>query len=981
MIDRKSLAIIAGTGRGKTHLARQYFFDHTKDFHGGVFWLECKSVFDTTGQSVFSTDILDLQFADMAEELNIGLEEYENFGNAHDVIRKKVISWFERTENWLLVFDGVDIADDSQQDEIYRYIPKVAHRGSVLMTTVNRSLAGASRLGSPDKLELQKLDVQRGLDMLFQYAQIGNPTEEDRKAGAELLEQLDFIPLMIHSAGSYIKTKVVPVAQYLRKYKRRPFVDQAIMDLAPFHAIFSQIQYKYIEAHNLLRIMAFYAQQLPLEMLTWGLKTMDEKVRLSFMTEHEGRKDFNNTIAHLLAYALVERSPKAEYGDSQDGDRFPVDTIRLHAVARDVCIARMRKESRSNLKHWLQTAIVVFCKSFQSLDERRRDGEFLLSDYMRYVVHGRSLVGYAEKYGVSTTDIGGESLLATLQKVTDLSNGGGETHGVPRRSMFRTGSMTDSSSLDSPISERSRTYSFNILPVELRSQSPNSGDEDMQQLRIEARKEFEENLKQANSEKPRFRYHLKGRRPTQHRARGSDWGSVVMDSPNIPTSHVFLEDVFSHRGKVSGQPPGPTELASDTPRGSPDVKAALEAHLQRDAVKALKRKTVSDAVPEAPPTRASTGMVGRWVSATHSNPLSACQTPVSRTSTFERPVPHRLRSGSLPTQHSTSAPAELGIRPNYNASSPTLAYPPEFPLGGGVQAIGRPHAPFMSPTPSSAGSATAYIPMPPYPVTPTAEVADPWNTASGQNARPYYHGQSPSNDTITTRSTMLSAREQLSSSVSSEPIFEDCNSQQSSTPRRRDVSGSPLQKPSPMNGPSSRPGTRSPSPYALFSLEGAARRPLSSGAGGPRRFPPPRAVGEHVSSFRPPPSPSQNPRIIESPASNSSPGLGIGNVVFPFESHPSDDRGHTRRASVGEIPRVGGGLGLGLRLNMPNSPLNPSRRGSVPNKNETGGVEMGRSRSEPGKGAQGNPPARPAEMPGSWSIAEVNKDTDSHQRG
>jgi hypothetical protein len=476
---KRAILISSVTGGGKTHLAREYFFAHREDFPGGLFWIDCKSFRRASGARTFSTDILDFWYSSIAEELFpspvVGHHDTNEYHS--EAIRKHVILWFERNkDNWLLVLDGVDIDEESQIEGVSRYLPTSAN-GSMIITTVNASLAGAARLRSPELLVLPRLEIQPAMNMLFHYSQIHLPADHDRSSAAELCRELDYIPLAIHSAGSYIKSKQMMISDYLRRYQKRPFVGKDLLE--PFHVIFERIEQRYVEANNFLRVLSFFEQEIPLEMLWWGVKQLERGEQEMLIPRENGISDINNTIGHLLAYSLILRSPQDEHpspsssmqSSSNNSNNNFIDTLRIHSVAQDVCIERMRKR-RDDLQFWLSLASRIFCNSFETLDSRRKkEGfEFLLSDYKRYVVHGHHILTHAKKFKVDS-----ERLEEVLDRVRELSNGEGTISSGPRRSMFRSGSMTDTSSGGFESPEIGRAMSWN-LPPDQRVESPIAHD-------------------------------------------------------------------------------------------------------------------------------------------------------------------------------------------------------------------------------------------------------------------------------------------------------------------------------------------------------------------------------------------------------------------------------------------------------------------------------------------------------------------------
>ncbi|KAI5806088.1 hypothetical protein EDC01DRAFT_638617 [Geopyxis carbonaria] len=999
LLKNRVILIGSATGTGKTHLAREYFFKHRHNFQVGVFWIECKSMKRSPGlkTGTFSTDVLDLQFTAIAEELSlpemiVEFVEEDEYIDKNEVTRRQVLSWFESHDEWLLVLDGVDVTSNDQIDDISKYVPTNT-RGCVIITTVNESLAGAARLGSPELLRLERIPFQDATAMLFHYGHIENPTERDRAAAVELLQELALLPLMIHSAGSYIKSKKIPVAEYLKKYKKRPFVDQGILDVEPFHVIFGQIEEKYHEANNLLRILCFYEQEIPTDMLLWGVKHLPAEIQRSFMAKEDGRYDFNNTIGQLLAHSLIERTPGLEDSDSnsQQSEKIPVDTLRLHSVAQDVCISRMRSQSKDDFKRCLSMALDIFCKSFDTLQGRRKDGEFLVSDYKRYVVHGNHLLEHGQKYKVNT-----ERLEAALVILKELANGDGKISGG-RRSMFRSGSMTDSSGLETPTSPSPRVLSWNHPTTH----SPGNGDEVSSQTpsqRADTEKWIAAVKRLQTNEKPfEFRYTPpKGpRNPRGRGGRGMPRSSTGIEygRPPVTTSHVYTEEIS--RGGYSSPRPSETSVASQY-LGSPSVRLRGLLHSARNRL----QPAAPEFVPGQFTPRGRSPPIQQ-----HFNPLGRASTPVTGSNFHQQrpPFPGRNRSGSLPPHlqmhHSLahSAPGGLSMMrdPPYGSSPNLSHHSNQFSPGGSpmvhqAQMMSTSNSQFSN----SSHATTSYTPMPPYPPSPGPGIElDPFNNAQPPRPHPFSLGYRPERDVRNSpvARSILGPRDRPPSESCSEPILEDDDFYQPkiSTPggtaMRRDISSGSVPRRSPRSSSGSRPHSRqpsrSPSPYGVFNME-TPRRVSLGGSGGSGGHGPHRPV---QNSAYPPPQMAENmrqppPQFVTSPpppkdsAGHPSPGLGIEGVVYAFQSSPPSQPvelaatpapQHTRHASLGDGPLGKSNATLGI-------PKSPLRRSSVP-ESPAGAAEMLRSHSEPQTQTAAHKPDRSPPMPGSWDDQDIDE--------
>lgn len=438
--NKRVVSISSVTGGGKTHLAREYFFHRKSDFPGGAFWIDCNPMKSTT-------ESLDLGFCMIAEELGLVDKKPQRGVDPRVSTRLEVRNWFDKHEGWLLVLDGANVETGNELNLLAEYVPK-SKGGSIILTTLNSAFAGSARLGSPERLELGRVTSEEAVRMVLHYSQIQAPPATEIEAAHNLVEDLERNPLAIQSAGSYIKWKKVSVSDYWKKYEKRPFAEREFLE--PFHIIFDRLDeqpYRYKEARNLLNLITFLHQEIPVQMLDFGVRILPPEVKL--LAKVGSRRDLNNTIGHLLAYSLVDRS-------GMQADNIQIDTLVLHNVVQDVCISRLRRKPKE-LKNWLELAILMYCSSFNTTESLHQNSRFLVSDYRRYELHGVRLLEHATKYKVAT-----EELEKVMTKLAEAIRVDDQTEG-PRLSMFVGGSGSESapeSPAASPESSRQTTWNF-----------------------------------------------------------------------------------------------------------------------------------------------------------------------------------------------------------------------------------------------------------------------------------------------------------------------------------------------------------------------------------------------------------------------------------------------------------------------------------------------------------------------------------------
>jgi len=260
LMDRKrrslgtsSVLIQSMPGGGKSHLARQYVFQHRYDYPGGIFWIRAKSVQE-----------LEYGYHDIAKVL--GLDEvFTEQGHTRDTRRviKAVQSWLSSNENWLLIFDGIHFDFEGLED----YIP-FAKNTSMIYTSTERTTGEEYRFDNPQVLALEPLTKKEAQELLFEEMGKKKPyTQDDLQRAEELVQLMDRLPLMIHVAALQLKATREPLAKYLRSYKSRPKVG----NLPAYRAVREQLEYRGAHAAlNLISLLAFFATHIPVELVILG---------------------------------------------------------------------------------------------------------------------------------------------------------------------------------------------------------------------------------------------------------------------------------------------------------------------------------------------------------------------------------------------------------------------------------------------------------------------------------------------------------------------------------------------------------------------------------------------------------------------------------------------------------------------------------------------------------------------------------------
>jgi tetratricopeptide (TPR) repeat protein len=229
-------------GVGKTQLALEYAHRHAHQYEL-VWWVA----------------------ADMASPIVTGVGELApRLGLAVEAdleaTAARVVEALGRRSGWLLVFDNAE--DPSQVD---RFLP-AGSGGHVLVTSRNPAFG---QLGT--KIEVAVLPAEEAVAFL-----LARSGDSDQVAARELAGELGGLPLALAQAAAYCEQTSLDLAGYLARYRsrRRELLARGALAGYPetvattWRLNLEQVQLGTPAAVDLLRLCAFLAPAIPLELLT-----------------------------------------------------------------------------------------------------------------------------------------------------------------------------------------------------------------------------------------------------------------------------------------------------------------------------------------------------------------------------------------------------------------------------------------------------------------------------------------------------------------------------------------------------------------------------------------------------------------------------------------------------------------------------------------------------------------------------------------
>ncbi|KAI1452162.1 hypothetical protein F4805DRAFT_463047 [Annulohypoxylon moriforme] len=449
-----SVLIQSMPGGGKTHLARQYVFQHRYDYQGGIFWIRAKSL-----------EELDYGYWDIAKTVGLSeLTPLDQTGTGTIDTRemvKTVQAWLSNQSDWLLILDGVhfDLPD------LQHYIP-FAKNTSIIYTSTERTPGEDYQFDNPQVIALDPLTKQEAQELLFEEMGKKQPyTQDDLRRAEELVELMDRLPLMIHVAALNLKATREPLAKYLRSFRSRPKVG----NLPAYRAVREQLEHRGASAAlNLMALLSFFGTHIPVEMIVLGAKALDKRTPVKSADPETRRSSLNNTFKILIAFALVERNENNEASSassrstrSVDMGQDSLDILRVHGIVQAFFIDALADDRQAHF--WLERAICVFCKAFDVSDHRVDEDHLtgVPEDFRRLRIHGERLLAHIKRFERRHTELAHcreliESRLSTIDKRIDqltkrITEASSQGSGAVVISVFeRTNSLSEGDSETPP---------------------------------------------------------------------------------------------------------------------------------------------------------------------------------------------------------------------------------------------------------------------------------------------------------------------------------------------------------------------------------------------------------------------------------------------------------------------------------------------------------------------------------------------------
>lgn len=299
-------------------------------------------------------------------------------------IFKLVENWLhdEKIGKWVCILDNVD--DDqvlsvrspanASNKPLLVYIPR-SQNGSVIITSRSREVA-LKMVYYKGLIEVNPMERSKALEL--PRRKLGESQESQSQESEQLVEALEFMPLAIVQAASYIRNRapLCPVSEYLTKFQNSDRdaakllaneVGHVNRDWEAKHSILVtwQISFDYIRqtkpsAADLLSLMSFFDRQgIPESLVQHRPEANYESRSVSALLSDSSNREIS------LSGLELDNSSDEETSDSDTGPDFEDDVTTL----RDYSCVTIKDKSTFMIHRLVQLTTRAWLKSHGQIDQ------------------------------------------------------------------------------------------------------------------------------------------------------------------------------------------------------------------------------------------------------------------------------------------------------------------------------------------------------------------------------------------------------------------------------------------------------------------------------------------------------------------------------------------------------------------------------------------------------------------------------------
>lgn len=176
---------------------------------------------------------------------------------------------------------------------------------SLIYISRQRNLESKQRLLRPHAIRVPVLKTDDARRLLFKELNIKKPTTEQNEHATKLVKQVDCLPLAINAISHRIADTHEPLVRYsMKSFSSNPKLD------GTYNQILDDLQrLGRMEAWNLINVLAFYGQHVPVEMLHLGVRALQDQDVPVKSREGIGNPDLNMTFGILMRHGEYPSHP------------------------------------------------------------------------------------------------------------------------------------------------------------------------------------------------------------------------------------------------------------------------------------------------------------------------------------------------------------------------------------------------------------------------------------------------------------------------------------------------------------------------------------------------------------------------------------------------------------------------------------------------------------------------------------------------
>jgi tetratricopeptide (TPR) repeat protein len=308
-LGKERIVVLHGLGGvGKTQTALEYSYRY-QDEYSVVWWVSAEDY------TTIASDYVDLA-------VRLGLVDATDSDPEKAVAATR--AWLEEKSGWLLVFD-----DAINEESLQALIPSKP-KGRVLITSRYapwRGFAVTIRMDvmNPDEaVEFLKYRIDRN---------------EDRAVIEQVAAMLDYLPLALEQASSYVRSRGITLTAYSRIFEqtleglldRKAETGYRKIIITVFLVSFEQTRAENPASTELMKLLSYFApDNVPLDIFRKNAKLIPEPLGDMLSS----RMALYNVLEPLLNYSLIARNPEEDLSVHRLGQEIVRDLMSLEERER-----------------------------------------------------------------------------------------------------------------------------------------------------------------------------------------------------------------------------------------------------------------------------------------------------------------------------------------------------------------------------------------------------------------------------------------------------------------------------------------------------------------------------------------------------------------------------------------------------------------------------------------------------------------------